>query len=61
MITLDEAEERLSRHDFDKFENLFYISQEEEHLSSQWYTTRQMMQEILIKYDLDDGDPFDLK
>lgn len=61
MITLEEAKKKLPEYAFDKFENLFYISQEEEHLSAQWYTTRQMMQEILIKYDLDDNDPFDLE
>lgn len=59
MLTLDQAQEILKPEDYEEFENLFWISQSEEYLSPQWYTTRQMMQEILIKNNCDDGDPFD--
>lgn len=60
MINLEQAKAELDNKDFEIFEELFYIQLAEEHLSPQWYTTREMMQQILRKYDLDDGDPFDL-
>lgn len=59
MLTLKQAQKFLTPEDFVEFENLFWISQSEEYLSKQWYTTREMMREILIKNNCDDGDPFD--
>lgn len=59
MITLEKAKEKLPTKVYDEFENLYFISQEEDDLSPQWYTTRQMMQELLKEYNLDDKDPFD--
>ena len=59
MLTLEQAKKLLTPEDYEKFKNLFWISQSEEFLSSQWYTTREMMQEIIIKNNCDDGDPFD--
>lgn len=60
MLTLEEAQEILPAEDYEEFENLFWTAQEEEYLSPQWYTTREMMQKILIRNNCDDGDPFDL-
>ena len=59
MLTLEQAKKLLTLEDYEKFKNLFWISQSEEFLSSQWYTTREMMQEIAIRNNCDDGDPFD--
>lgn len=59
MLTLEEAQLHLTPEDFKRFENLFWMSQSEEYLSAQWYTIRQMMQEILIRNNCDDKDPFD--
>lgn len=59
MLTLEQAQEFLTPEDYVEFENLFWISQSEEYLSAQWYTTREMMREILIRNNCDDGDPFD--
>ena len=43
MLTLNQAKKILKTEDYEEFENLFYISQSEEFLSNQWYTTRKMM------------------
>lgn len=60
MISLDEAKKKLNENDYKYFEDLYYTQLGEEHLSPQWYTTREMMQQILKKNNLADEDPFDL-
>lgn len=61
MISLETAEQIFTSTDFEEFENLHNISGDEEYLSPQWYSTREMMQEILNKYpNINDNDPFDM-
>lgn len=61
MISLELAKQHLSTDDFEKFENLYCICSDEEYLSAQWYTTREMMDKILQKYHISDNDPYDME
>lgn len=60
MISLDLAKDSLPDDEFEKFENLYCICSDEEYLSPQWYTTREMMDKILKKNNISDNDPFDM-
>lgn len=61
MITLEEAYERLPIEVYKNFEKFYYIFLQEDYLSPQWYTMREMMHKILVEHKIEDNNPFDFE
>lgn len=56
-MSLEELEELMTPEDFQEYERLYFMG--EEYLSPQWYTTQDMMQDILANYGLNNpSDPY---
>lgn len=60
MLTIKEAKEKLSEKEYRLFEYYYEFSLKEEHLSKEWFETRNIMQEILKRNGLEDEDPYDI-
>lgn len=61
MIGLDIAKEHMSEKDYKKFEALYNEALSVPHLSRLWFSIREeMFEDYIMKYGLDDGNPFDL-
>lgn len=61
MKKLEELELLLPKEVYSKIEQYKLENLAEEHLSKEWFNTRDIMQSILKKYNLADDDPYDLK
>lgn len=61
MLTIKEAKEKLSEKEYRLFEYYYEFSLKEvDHLSKEWFETRDIMQEILKRNGLEDEDPYDI-
>ena len=61
MITIKEAKQKLPEKEYKLFEYYYEFSlREEDHLSKEWFETRDIMQEILKRNGLEDEDPYDI-
>ena len=55
---LEELREVLTEEDYNEYESLICASESEEYESPQWYTTKDMQNDILRKYGLSTNDPY---
>ncbi|MGL5963587.1 MAG: hypothetical protein ACRCZ2_04230 [Fusobacteriaceae bacterium] len=55
---LEELRDTLSEVDFSEYESLICASESEEVNTPQWYTTKDMQNKILKKYNLESNDPY---
>lgn len=60
MITIKEAKQKLPEKEYKLFEYYYEFSLNEEHLSKEWFETRNIMQEILKRNGLEYEDPYDI-
>lgn len=61
MINLEIAKNSMSKDDYERFKDLYDRSLTVPHLSIVWFALREeMFEDYILKYDLDDGNPYDL-
>lgn len=61
MLKLESLKSVMSESDYEKFKGLYDKSLMVPHLSGLWFSIREeMFEEYILKYNLDDGNPYDL-